>query len=424
MFGGLGFNLFNPALIGRAFMLATFPLAMTLGWSPPRVGARAPARRGHDGDAAGGAARERRRRGDAAGRRPGEPWAGLVLGFRPGSASARSRCCWSRSAAPCCVARGIIGLTIPLGVFAGVVAHAPRSSGAPLLHLLSRRPVAGRVLHGDRLRHLARTARRADRLRARHRRADRRHPPVRRLSRGHLLRDPARQHAGAGAQPAGSARGARRSRRRGRRHEQPAPRASWSRIALSLTVVCAVGAAVLGGVYVAHRALSRARPRARPSARALTDLLGLGAGRPRARGPPGVRARRAARCTTARRRSRAAATTHLVFTLDGALAAREVAPAASPARPPTPSARPRAAGPPVRRPARRPPVRASRSRARPPGYKTRIRFLVALDDSFAMRGRARDRARGGSRAGRRDRDRRGSAASSWAATPASLEAST
>ena len=31
IFGGLGFNLFNPALIGRAFMMASFPLAMTLG---------------------------------------------------------------------------------------------------------------------------------------------------------------------------------------------------------------------------------------------------------------------------------------------------------------------------------------------------------------------------------------------------------
>ena len=36
IFGGLGFNLFNPALIGRAFMMATFPLAMTSGWAAPR----------------------------------------------------------------------------------------------------------------------------------------------------------------------------------------------------------------------------------------------------------------------------------------------------------------------------------------------------------------------------------------------------
>lgn len=33
VFGGLGKNLFNPALVGRAFLLATFPNAMTT-WSP------------------------------------------------------------------------------------------------------------------------------------------------------------------------------------------------------------------------------------------------------------------------------------------------------------------------------------------------------------------------------------------------------
>lgn len=34
LFGGLGHNIFNPALIGRAFLLASFPVAMT-GWSSP-----------------------------------------------------------------------------------------------------------------------------------------------------------------------------------------------------------------------------------------------------------------------------------------------------------------------------------------------------------------------------------------------------
>ena len=33
IWGGLGNNLFNPALVGRAFLLATFPIAMTT-WSP------------------------------------------------------------------------------------------------------------------------------------------------------------------------------------------------------------------------------------------------------------------------------------------------------------------------------------------------------------------------------------------------------
>ncbi|OPY12801.1 MAG: Electron transport complex protein RnfD [Syntrophus sp. PtaB.Bin001] len=35
LFGGLGFNIFNPALIGRAFLVATFPVAMTSAWLKP-----------------------------------------------------------------------------------------------------------------------------------------------------------------------------------------------------------------------------------------------------------------------------------------------------------------------------------------------------------------------------------------------------
>lgn len=35
LLGGIGFNFFNPALIGRAFLVATFPVAMTSGWLAP-----------------------------------------------------------------------------------------------------------------------------------------------------------------------------------------------------------------------------------------------------------------------------------------------------------------------------------------------------------------------------------------------------
>jgi electron transport complex protein RnfD len=35
LFGGLGFNIFNPALIARAFLVATFPVAMTSAWLLP-----------------------------------------------------------------------------------------------------------------------------------------------------------------------------------------------------------------------------------------------------------------------------------------------------------------------------------------------------------------------------------------------------
>jgi len=34
-FGGLGHNIVNPALIGRAFLVASFPILMTAGWSAP-----------------------------------------------------------------------------------------------------------------------------------------------------------------------------------------------------------------------------------------------------------------------------------------------------------------------------------------------------------------------------------------------------
>jgi electron transport complex protein RnfD len=35
LLGGIGFNIFNPALIGRAFLVATFPVSMTSAWLPP-----------------------------------------------------------------------------------------------------------------------------------------------------------------------------------------------------------------------------------------------------------------------------------------------------------------------------------------------------------------------------------------------------
>jgi Na+-translocating ferredoxin:NAD+ oxidoreductase subunit D len=35
LMGGLGFNAWNPALVGRAFLMAAFPVAMTASWVPP-----------------------------------------------------------------------------------------------------------------------------------------------------------------------------------------------------------------------------------------------------------------------------------------------------------------------------------------------------------------------------------------------------
>ncbi|OYD15652.1 hypothetical protein CH333_05215 [candidate division WOR-3 bacterium JGI_Cruoil_03_44_89] len=38
VFGGLGYNIFNPALVGRAFLMASWPSFMTGRWAVPRIG--------------------------------------------------------------------------------------------------------------------------------------------------------------------------------------------------------------------------------------------------------------------------------------------------------------------------------------------------------------------------------------------------
>lgn len=42
LFGGLGYNIFNVALIGRAIMMATFPVDMTTQWLAPQLGTLLP----------------------------------------------------------------------------------------------------------------------------------------------------------------------------------------------------------------------------------------------------------------------------------------------------------------------------------------------------------------------------------------------
>lgn len=135
IFGGLGFNLFNPALIGRAFMMASFPLAMSSAWAAPRRWFGAPI------DAVTtatplavlkehGPAEALRVLGSGA-----APWTSLLLGFRPGSIGEVSVVLVVLGAAVL-VARGILTLTIPLAVLAGT-AVAVAFSGVPALHLLS-----------------------------------------------------------------------------------------------------------------------------------------------------------------------------------------------------------------------------------------------------------------------------------------------
>jgi electron transport complex protein RnfD len=135
IFGGLGFNLFNPALVGRAFLTATVPLAMSSGWMAPRpwFGAQLDAvttptplaaLREHGWIAALHAASTH-----------GNPWTALVVGFRPGSIGEGSVLLIALGAAVL-IARRIIDLTIPLAVFAGVAA-VTLWTGAAGLHLLS-----------------------------------------------------------------------------------------------------------------------------------------------------------------------------------------------------------------------------------------------------------------------------------------------
>jgi H+/Na+-translocating ferredoxin:NAD+ oxidoreductase subunit D len=136
IFGGLGFNLFNPALIGRAFMLATFPLAMTAGWSAPRPWFGA----GVDAVTTATPLAALREQGLPAAmglvaNGAGGPWGGLIVGLRPGSIGEGSVILIALGAG-ILLLRGIIRLTIPLSVMAGV-ALVTMFSGAVGLHLLS-----------------------------------------------------------------------------------------------------------------------------------------------------------------------------------------------------------------------------------------------------------------------------------------------
>ena len=134
-FGGLGFNLFNPALLGRAFMMATFPLAMTSGWAAPRpwFGARL------DAITTATPLAALKEHGPIAAMQTiassHGPWSALLLGFRPGSIGEVS-VVFVLVGAAVLLARGILTLTIPLSVIAGLGVVA-LFTGTPVLHLLS-----------------------------------------------------------------------------------------------------------------------------------------------------------------------------------------------------------------------------------------------------------------------------------------------
>ena len=135
IFGGLGFNLFNPAMLGRAFLMASFPLAMTSGWVAPRpwFGVHL------DAITTATPLAVLKEQGFAAAihlvTSPVGLWNALALGFRPGSIGEVSLLLIALGAAVL-LARRIITLTIPLSVFAGV-ALSTLHTGVPVLHLMS-----------------------------------------------------------------------------------------------------------------------------------------------------------------------------------------------------------------------------------------------------------------------------------------------
>lgn len=135
IFGGLGFNLFNPALLGRAFLMASFPVAMTSGWVSPRPWFT----QGLDAVTTATPLAVLKERGLVEAMKvltsPAGAWNGLLLGFRPGSIGEVSMVLIALGAAVL-LARRIIHLTIPLSVIAGT-ALSTLLSGAPLLHVMS-----------------------------------------------------------------------------------------------------------------------------------------------------------------------------------------------------------------------------------------------------------------------------------------------
>ncbi|MDX1593230.1 MAG: RnfABCDGE type electron transport complex subunit D [Gammaproteobacteria bacterium] len=137
VFGGLGYNIFNVALVARAIMMATFPVAMTTAWLTPGFGEVAGV------DALSGATPlvtltgGREAAGAALAGLPEGMNATLAffLGLRPGSVGEVS-VLMIAAGAGFLLWQGIIKLTIPLSVLAGALVMSPWSPD-PVLYMLS-----------------------------------------------------------------------------------------------------------------------------------------------------------------------------------------------------------------------------------------------------------------------------------------------
>jgi len=135
IFGGLGYNIFNVALVGRAMMMATFPVEMTTRWLTPALGTA---------DAVSAATflgqiklggQEALAKLLAAVPQGGQLWFDFFFGMRPGSIGEVSVLMILLGAA-FLLWKGIIKLYIPLSILAGVALMAPFSP-APMIYMLS-----------------------------------------------------------------------------------------------------------------------------------------------------------------------------------------------------------------------------------------------------------------------------------------------
>ena len=135
IFGGLGYNIFNVALVGRAIMMSTFPVEMTTRWLAPTLG-------GADAVSAATALAQLKLGGEqalakmlAAVPDGGQLWLDFILGMRAGSIGEVSVLMIMLGAA-FLLWKGIIKLYIPLSILAGVALMAPFSL-APSIYMLS-----------------------------------------------------------------------------------------------------------------------------------------------------------------------------------------------------------------------------------------------------------------------------------------------
>lgn len=134
IFGGLGYNIFNVALVGRAMMMSTFPVEMTTRWLTPAFGKA-------DSISAATALGQLKLGGEealatllAALPDGGQLWFDFFLGMRAGSIGEVSVLMILLGAA-FLLWKGIIKLYIPLSILAGVALMAPFSP-APAIYML------------------------------------------------------------------------------------------------------------------------------------------------------------------------------------------------------------------------------------------------------------------------------------------------